>query len=254
MACATTCGNTGDVGLIWRSARREPWLAFTALVATLCALTVVAIRWLAVLGVVRDYAVARTSGSLPPAGGGWGYTTSTYHRQLGLLSGPSLALTHIDSWTWRVGFLAGVFWVLRLGLRSANRRVGVLRGIGVMSGLGVFVATGVAHHVTEAVIPSVHARDRMHRLITLWCFAAVLTAVMVGMTISIGAASYTVTNLGDHAVRAPVGWSIARNAMQLLVVVGGWSLAWSLTRSWIKGGDLAFTPNLGDSASSRETT
>jgi hypothetical protein len=227
-------------------------LAFTALVATLCALTVGAIRWLAVLGVVRDYAASRTSGSLPPAGGGWGYTTSTYHRQLGLLTGPSLALTHIDSWTWRVGFLAGVFWVLRLGLRSANRRVGVLRGIGVVSGFGAFVATGVAHRIADAVIPSVHARDRMHRLITLWCFAAVLTAVLVGMTVSVGAASDSLT-LADHAVRAPVGWSIARNAMQLLVVVGGWSLAWSLTRSWMQSGDLAVTPHVRDSAWSRET-
>jgi hypothetical protein len=239
---------------MWRSARREPWLAVTALVATLCALTVVAIRWLAVLGVVRDYAVARTSGSVPPAGGGWGYTTSSYHRQLGLISGPSLALTHIDSWTWRVGFFAGVFWVLRLGLRSANRRVGVLRGIGVVSGFGAFVATGVAHHIADAVIPSVHARDRMHRLITLWCFAAVLTAVLVGMTVSVGAASDSLTKLGDHAVRAPAVWSIARNAMQLLVVVGGWSLAWSLTRSWIKVDDLAFTPHVGDPSSIRATT
>ncbi len=228
-------------------------MTFTASVATLCAFTLVAIRWLAVLGVVRDYAVARTSGSLPPAVGGWGYTTSTYHRQLGLLTGPSLALTHLDSWTWRVGFLAGVFWVLRLGLRSANRRVGVLRGFGVVSGFGAFVATGVAHHVADAVIPSVPARDRMHRLITLWCFAAVFTAVLVGMTVSVGAASDNLTTLGDHAVRAPAAWSIARNAMQLFVVVGGWSLAWSLTRSWVKGGGLDPAPNLHHSASSRRT-
>jgi hypothetical protein len=225
-------------------------LAFTALVATLCALTVVAIRWLAVLGVVRDYAVARTSGSVPPAGGGWGYTTSSYHRQLGLITGPSLALTHIDSWAWRVGFFAGVLWVLRLGLRSANRHVGVLRGIGVVSGFGAFVATGAAHYIADAVIPSIRARDRMHRFITLWCCAAVLTAVLVGMTVGVGAASDSLTTLGDHAVRAPAGWSIARNAMQLLVVVGGWSLAWSLTRSWIKGGDLAVTPNVRHSAES----
>jgi hypothetical protein len=223
---------------MWRWVQREPWFAFTVLVATVCATTIVAIRWLAVMGVVRDYAVARTSGYLPSAGGGWGYSTSTYHRQLGLLSGPSVALTHLDIWTWRVGFFAGVLWVLRLGLRSANRRVGVVRGLGVVVGVGAFVATGVAHHVADAVIPSVHARERMHRLITMWCFAAVLTAVAVGMTVSVGAASSSGTRLGDHAVLAPIGWSIARNAMQLLVVVGGWSIAWALTRAWVND-DLA---------------
>ena len=95
-------------------------MAFTAFVATVCAMTIVAIRWLAVLGIVRDYAITRTSGSLPPAGGGWSYTTSNYHRQLGLLSGPSAALTHLDHWTWRVGFVAGILWMLRLGLLASR--------------------------------------------------------------------------------------------------------------------------------------
>src|SRR5882757_2636223 len=53
--------NTRIVRRIGRWAGREPWMVFTAAVATVCAATVVAIRWLAVLGVVRDYAVTRTT-------------------------------------------------------------------------------------------------------------------------------------------------------------------------------------------------
>lgn len=208
-------------------------MAFTAFVATVCAMTIVAIRWLAVLGIVRDYAITRTSGSLPPAGGGWSYSTSSYHRQLGLLSGPSAALTQFDHWTWRVGFLAGILWMLRLGLRGANHRVGVLRGFGVVFGLGVFVVTGVAHRIAEVIIPRVRTRDRMHLLITVWCFAAVLTAVFVMATVNVGAVPPGGPTLGDHAVVAPVGWSIARNALQLVVVLGGWSIALFLTRSWV---------------------
>ena len=203
-------------------------MAFTASIATLCAMTVAAIRWLAVLGVVRDYAVAQTSGSLVSGS----YTASGIHRQLGLISGPSDALTHVDSWAWRVGFIAGVLWVLRLGLRSANHRVGVLRGLGVVVGLGAFVATGVAHRIVEIVIPSERAR-RMHLLITLWCFAAVVTAIFVGATIGAADVLNSVTTPGNHVELQPVGWSIARNAMQLLVVIGGWSIAASLTRHWV---------------------
>jgi hypothetical protein len=40
---------------MWRSARREPWLAFTALVATLYALTIVAIRWSLAWSLTRSW-------------------------------------------------------------------------------------------------------------------------------------------------------------------------------------------------------
>ena len=142
-------------------------MALTASIATLCAITLAAIRWLAVLGVLRDYAVAHTSGSVTGS-----YTASPIHRQLGLLSGPSDALTDVDYWAWKIGFIAGVLWLLRLALRSANHRIGVLRTLGIVLGLGAFVATGVAHRITDSVIPSERARW-MNRLITLWCFAAV---------------------------------------------------------------------------------
>lgn len=204
--------------------RREPWMALNASIASLCALTVVAIRWLAVLGIIRAYATTHT----------WGADLGspvTYHRQLGLLSGPSAALTRVDVWSWRVGFIAGLFWVLRLGLRSANRRIGGLRTLGVVVGLGVFVVTGVGHVIADVVVPAGRARARTQRLITVWCGAAVLTAIFVGVTSNRFWAETDAP--GTHAVLVPVGWSIATNAMQLLVAVGGWSIAAFLTHRWV---------------------
>jgi hypothetical protein len=233
MAGPLSRGDTWRVRRIGRWVRREPWMAFTAFVATVCAMTIVAIRWLAVLGIVRDYAITRTSGSVSPVGGGWSSNSSSYHRQLGLISGPSTALTQYDFWAWRLGFLAGILWMLRLGVRSADRRVGVLRGVGVAAGFGVFVVTGVAHRIADVVVQRERTRALMDLLITLWCFAAVLAAVFVTATVSAGAVSYGVPTLGDHAVLAPAGWSIARNALQLVVVLGGWSIALFLTRSWL---------------------
>jgi hypothetical protein len=206
-------------------------MAATALVATSCAITVLAIRWLAVIGVVRDYAVTHTTGSLPTSG--WGFTTSTFHRQLGLASGPSAALTNVDHLAWYLGFAAGLFWMLRLGRRSANRRIGTLRTVGILTGWGLFVVTGVMHRIADAVARRVHTRDETDLAITLWCSLAFATAVFVGLTISVGAQVPGPTALGDHAVLAPIGWSIARNALQLLVVLGGWSIAAYLTRQWI---------------------
>jgi hypothetical protein len=234
MACRRPRDDTWRVRSMSRWVWREPWMAFTACVTTVCVMTVIAIRWLAVLGVVRDYTVTHTSGSLPPAGGGFSYSTSSYHRHLGLLSGPSTALTQLDHWTWRIGLVAGILWMARLGLRSANRRIGTLRGLAVVFGFGAFVVTGVAHGIAEVVIPSVRTRDRMHLLITIWCFAAVITAVLVMATVSVGVVPPGGPTLGDHAVIAPVGWSIARNALHLLVAFGGWAIALSLTRRWIR--------------------
>src|SRR5258708_27138145 len=118
-------------------------MVLTALVATICATTLAAIRWLAVLGIVRDYAVTHTSGSFPPAGGGWSSTTSSYHRQLGLISGAGSALTRLDATAWRLGLLAGIFWMLRLGLLNADPPLGLLPRFGIVPGLGLFLVTGV---------------------------------------------------------------------------------------------------------------
>jgi hypothetical protein len=213
---------------MWRWVRREPWMALTASIATLCAITLGAIRWLAVLGVLRDYAVAHTSGSVTG-----GYTASPIHRQLGLLSGPSDALTDVDYWAWKIGFIAGVLWLLRLALRSANHRIGVLRTLGIVLGLGAFVATGVAHHIVDCVVPSGRARW-MNRLITLWCFAAVFTVLFYRARIGSADVLNSVTTMGAHVELQPIGWSIAGNAMQLLVVIGGWSIAACLTRHWVR--------------------
>jgi hypothetical protein len=208
-------------------------MAGTALVTTVCVLTIVAIRWLAVLGVVRVYAVTRTTGSFPPSGGGWSSSTSGTFGQLGLTSGPSAALTHLDQLTWKVGLFAGILWVLRLGLRSADHRIGGLRGVGIAVGLGVFVVTGVAHRIAEAVIPSERSRDWVDHLISLWCFAAVLTTVFAVASVHESYAPTGALTSGDHAVLASAGWSFARNASQLVVAVGGWWMAVVLTRRWV---------------------
>ena len=211
-------------------------MALTASVATLCAATVVAIRWLALLGVVRDYAVTRTTGSLPTSG--WGVTSSSFHRQLGLSGGPSLALTHLDLLAWRLGFVAGIFWILRLGLRSANRRIGTLRTVGLLTGFALFVVTGVMHRIDDAAAPRrADTRARTDLAIRLWCFTTFATAVFVGMTISVGAQVPGPTRLGEQAVLAPIGWSIARNGLQLVVALVGWLIAAFLTREWLRSHD-----------------
>jgi hypothetical protein len=152
-----------------------------------------------------------------------------------LLAGPSSELTRVDAWSWRVGFIAGLFWVLRLGLRSANRRIGGFRGLGIVVGLGVFVVTGVAHIIADVVMPAGRVRNRMQRLITLWCATAVLTAIFVGVT-SNNFWSDSDTP-GTHAVLVPVGWSIATNGLQLLTAIGGWSIAAFLTHRWFTSAD-----------------
>jgi hypothetical protein len=209
-----------------RWAWNEPWMALTATIATFCAVTVIALRWLVMLGVVRVYTVTRTTGSLEST-----YSSTFLNGHLGLASGPSAALTNLDRWTWKVGLLAGIFWMLRLGLRSAGRRIGVLRCIGVVTGFGVFVVTGVMH-VIAAVVSPVDSRARLDRLITAWCAAVVVAACMVVATGSLGQPSGPPT-LGDQALAIPVAWSIARGAMQLGVALGGWLLAASLTRRWV---------------------
>jgi hypothetical protein len=199
-------------------------MALTATIATFCAVTAAAIRWLVVLGLVRDYTVTRASGTLDAS-------TSIFVHHIGLASGPSVALTNLDRLTWKLGLLAGILWMLRLALRSADHRIGVLRGFGVLSGFGVFVVTGVMHRVADAVGP-VDARDRLDDLITRWCAAAVVAAGLVMATSNLGRASGAPA-LGVKALPIPIAWSIARGALQLGVVLGGWLLAATLTSHWI---------------------
>ena len=206
-------------------------MALTALVATLCAVSLVAIRWLALLGVVRDFAVTDTTGSASS------FSTSAVHRQLGLATGPSVALTHLDHLMWVLGLGAGVLWMLRLGLRSADRRIGVMRGLGLVIGFAVFVVTGVMHCIVEAV--TTEKPDRTHRLITCWCATAVLSAVLLMFSLNSGPQSFGPPVIGTAAALTPLGWSIAGLGLQLAVVIGGWLLAVSLTRRWI---DLVESP------------
>jgi hypothetical protein len=208
-------------------------MALVALVATLCAATVASIRWLAVLGVVRDFRVDGTpSPSGDPMSTGWTFTsTSTSHFRLGIASVPSVSLTNLDALAWKLGFIAGIFWVLRLGLRSADRRIGVWRALGVAFGLGLFVATGVLHSIADASIPGDRVRRRVNGVITLWCVVAV-AAVLVGTVAAAHTANLGPFTPGVHVVAYPGAWSRTLAALQLTVAVAGWSTAMLLTRGW----------------------
>jgi hypothetical protein len=208
-------------------------MALVASVASLCAVTATSIRWLAVLGVVHDF---RISGTPSPSGDsmstGWTFTTtSTSPFRLGLASGPSTALTNLDALAWKLGFIAGIFWVLRLGLRSADRRIGVWRGLGIVFGFGLFVATGVLHYITDALAPGNRTRRWVNGAVTLWCVVA-LAAVVVGTLAANHTANLGPFTPGVHVVTYPRGWSRGLAALQLVVVVAGWSIAMLLTREW----------------------
>lgn len=207
-------------------------MALVASVASLCAVTAASIRWLAVLGVVHDFRVSGTpSATRSVAPTGMTFTTSSPQHRLGLASGPSLSLTNLDVLAWKLGFIAGIFWVLRLGLRSADRRIGVWRGLGILFGFGLFVATGVLHSVADALVPRDRTRRRVNCAVTLWCVVA-LGAVVIGMFAATHTANLGPFTPGVHVVAYPGGWSRALAAMQLVVVFAGWSFAMLLTREW----------------------
>jgi hypothetical protein len=205
-------------------------MVLNATVATACTITVIAIRWLALVGVLRDYSVTRTTGSL-----GSSYTSWTVHRHIGLATGPSVALTNLDRLAWKLALAAGILWMLRLGVRAAGRRVGVMRFLGVIVGLGLFVATGVMHRIADVVHPAAE-RAWIHRVITWWCTVAVIGVVIVMATDRVGGPSGPPV-LGDHAQQIPIAWSITRAVVQLGVALGGWLLAASFTRRWLEAVD-----------------
>jgi hypothetical protein len=228
-----------------RVAASEPWMTVTAIVATGCAATVVATRWLGLLGVVRDFSVTRDSIDHVSGGGPVIYSTVGYFRELGFAGGPDHLLTHVDHWAWRVGFFAGVLWMLRLARRVSGYRIGVLRVVGVLIGLGVFVVTGAMHRAVDPTARSERSDDLwLDRLVTLWCGAGVASGLLIGFTTTRMSGSGTIppAHLGETATLAPLSSSIARAGLQLVVALGGWLLAVHLTRRWIATSEHSDTP------------
>lgn len=208
-----------------RRAAGEPWLLLMATIATGCAITLVAVRWLATLGVIRDYAVIRTAGS-------GSYSTATaVQREFGLGSGPSGLLTRVDRTAWAVGFATGFLWMVHLARRTSGYRIGLVRSVAAICGLGLFVATGAMHRTADAVLPE-PSRSRANLLITMWCGSAAFSALVIGWSVAAGAPDSS--GLGFHPLAVPLRWSIARSVAQLLIVVGGWTTAAFLTLRWAR--------------------
>jgi len=208
-------------------------MASTAAVATVCAMTVVAVRWLAVVGLVRDYAISHTILLNPQISGGALFSTEGYRRQLGLAGGPSQALTHLDAIAWRVGFFAGTAWMLRLARRVSGYRIGGLRTVGVFTGFGIFIVAGAMHRAVDPTPRPRRSDQRLDSMITLWCVVALVGGLLIAWTIHAGQFSESgnavPAHVGDVATLAPLGWSMLRNSLQLCAAAGGWSLATLLT-------------------------
>src|SRR4051794_11914313 len=105
-------------------------MAGNAVVTVACGLTIASIRWLMMLGVVRVFEVEETTRTGP------GPTSGGYHRALGLVAGPSRALTNLDHTCMKIVIFTSAFWMARLALCAAGHRVGFLRGVGVLLGFG----------------------------------------------------------------------------------------------------------------------
>ena len=200
----------------------EPWLLFMATIATGCAITLVAVRWLAILGVIREYAVARDSASS---------SMTATRREFGLAAGPSVLLTRVDRTAWAAGFATGFLWIVHLARRTSGYRIGFVRSVASICGLGLFVATGAMHRTADAVLPE-PSRSRANLLITTWCASAAFSALVIGWSVAAGAPDSS--GLGLHPLAAPLRWSIARSAAQLLIVAGGWTTGAFLTISWAR--------------------
>jgi hypothetical protein len=206
-------------------------MALNAAVATVAGTTYAAIHWLGTLGLVRVYTVAHTVGS---TGDGWSTTSSTTHRALGLTTGPNQALTDLDEAGWKIAAIAGTFWMLRLGLRAANRRIGAWRGVGVLLGLGPLVAAGVAHCTTDAVVDR-SRRARTNLAISAWVSVLVVTAIALWTTRLASANVADTSRPGTHAAAVSLPFSVASSALQVIVAVGGIALATFLTVSYRRG-------------------
>jgi hypothetical protein len=205
-------------------------MALNAAVTCVCGATYAAIHWLAMLGVVRLYEIRHTTGTM--ADGIGTTTTITYHRALGLASGPSAALTDLDGSCMKVAFFAGALWMVRLALRAADRRIGFLRGVGILVGLGFFVAAGAMHYTTEAAVRR-HRRGRTDVAISFLC--GILVAAYATLHMAMTRADHGIDRIGDHTALIPVTWSIASSALQFVVVTSGIALAVFQTVSWWSG-------------------
>src|SRR3954452_11809043 len=196
-------------------------MAINAAVALLAGGTYAAIHWLGTIGLVRVYRVEHTVGAVD---NGWSYSST--HRALGLTTGPSIALTNLDRLCWQVGLVTGTFWMLRLALRAANRRIGVLRGFGVMLGLGYFVSAGGMHTTTGAVVAP-GRRGRAHVAISALVVAfvgAIGVVPVAAMTTSDGFPGAP-SGAGERFVAVSRAFTMPGSALQFLVAAGGLAMA-----------------------------
>jgi hypothetical protein len=72
------------------------------------------------------------------------------------------------------------------------------------------------------------------RAISQWCALTVCEVLFLSFSLTSGVNMAGAPTLGQQAVLTPVGWSIARAALQLAVALGGWSLATLLTYRWVR--------------------
>lgn len=211
-----------------RRGLRDWWLWGNAAAATGAAATLVAIRWLALFGVVRIYDVPGSGNALRGGVLVSAYWSSASHQELGVRdAGPSVALTHLDRVAWTVAVVAGLFWVLRLALGIARYRIGALRGFGVVMGFGLFVATGALHRASVVVEDERHRRW-VDGLITLWCTVTALSAIV--LTIMTHQEGAELSAPRAVALRSTLPYF----ALQLLIIVGGWLIAAGLTREAVR--------------------
>lgn len=200
-------------------------MALTATVTAFCAATIAAIRWLLVLGVVRVFHLETATST------GAGYTTtSETGSAIGVGSHPSDALTRLDHGCVKVVLFAGAFWMVRLALRAADRRIGFWRGVGILSGFGLLVAAGAMHFTADAVAP----RRFIARTNVAISFLAGLTvAGAFAMQAAANRGTFTTGEVaGVHATLEPFAWGAAAAALQLVVAVGGFAMAAFLTAQW----------------------
>jgi hypothetical protein len=200
-------------------------MALTATVTAFCAATIAAIRWLMVLGVVRVFHVE----TVTSAGSGY-TTTSETGSAIGVGSHPSDVLTRLDHRCMKIVLFAGAFWMVRLALRTADRRIGFWRGVGILAGWGLLVAAGAMHFTAEAVAP--------RRFIAR---TNVAISLLAGLTVAGAFAMQAATNRGTfmtsevtglHATLEPFAWGAVAAALQLVVAVGGFAMATFLTAQW----------------------
>jgi hypothetical protein len=132
----------------------------------------------------------------------------------------------VYSWGLKCLAIGLAIWVLRLARRTADYRIGALRGFGLFLPLiGVAVLAGALHHAAEATLTGMK-RDRAHLLITICC-ALGMSAMLLDALVKpgFGPAPQTVFMQG-RSMSAPIGAAVA------IAVAFAIGTAMYITYSW----------------------